>query len=277
VRSLAGIVCLSALVTPASASEPVDWTFQASATAGAAVVASREGTELVRFGCRQGDQDEAVELFVVPSGPRPATVLTLRLNELIVPVSASDGTGTTTLLAGHVAELRRLQNLEVRLEPEEVMELGVPTDTEIFEQLADACQALAGFEDHQMQWFLTMEQSGAQLGFGAVDSEFVGPAFRCSHGSSSIEVGLPVAAGAPPRIQLRSDEVSVDIPATAEPSVLYEGDYLRGSIAPDHPFWQAFARTNTVEATGSTGEPESFGTAPSDGAVAEFLETCARQ
>jgi hypothetical protein len=199
------------------------------------------------------------------------------MNELIVPLSSSDGAGTARLLVGHVAELRRLQDLELRLAPDEIVELPVPTDANVFEQLADACQALAGFEEHRMQWFLTVDEGGAQLGFGAADSEFVGPAFRCSDDGTAIEVGLPVPPGAPARIRLRSGDVSVDVPATAEPSVLYEGDYLRGTIARDHPFWQAFARTNIVEATGSIGEPESFGTAESDGAAEEFVEICARQ
>jgi hypothetical protein len=276
-KSFAVIVCLGALVTSPLASEPVHWTFQASASAGAAVVASRGNTEFARLGCRRGDQGEAVELFVLSPGPRSAAVQTLRMNELVVPLSPSNGAGTAPLLAGHFAELRRLQDLELQLELEEVVELPVATGGDVFEQLADACQALAGFEDHRMQWFLTADEAGAQLGFGAIDSEFVGPAFRCADDGTAIEVGLPAPPGAPARIRLRSGDVSVDIPATAEASVLYEGNYLRGTIARDHPFWQAFARTGVVEAPGSTGESESFGTAEADGAAEEFLEICARQ
>jgi hypothetical protein len=194
-----------------------------------------------------------------------------------VPLSPSDGTGTATLLAGHIAELRRLKNLQLGIAPDEVLELAVPADTVVFEQLAEACQALAGFEHDPMQWFLTIDWTGAQLGFGAVDSEFIGPVFRCSDAGSTIEVGMPVPAGAPPRLRLRSGDVTVDVPATREPSVLYEGDYLRGTIGRDHPFWQAFARTNTVEATGRTGELESFGSAQSGSAAEEFLEICSQQ
>ncbi len=257
----------------ASESPGPQWSFQASATAGAALIAEKDGQELLRLGCRRG---EPAELFLMTPSMMDGSLRKVSINELELALQADsdEPVATVNLAPEQIAELRSLETIRLEIGEEELV-FEAPNDDELLENLARSCETLMPKEaGGEIEWIFSIQDGAAFLGYGAYGSEFFGPGFRCQSSSAQIEVSLSVPEGAPRQIQLRSSGVEVAIPAEASPDILNGGDLLSGNLSSEHAFWDAFRQSQSVEVISEDNSAEQFAAPATADNVTRFLDQC---